>query len=229
MSRSLWPGIDPPTTRPRSGRAAPESTDRANVPYLFSVRNMFFSSPRVLAPFHGDWPLLKWKVAPFENEGVRFSRKLAHCSFRTIISQNFEGIIVAINFVPERGRILICNFDMARVAPENAKKRRVAVLSPRSYNERHGANPGRCVVVPFSVTKPPVLRLSDVRFLAGPYKALTEDTWATCDSVMAVSHARLDRVYIGHAKYSEEVLSEADLKKIEAGLRHAFGCPLPGD
>jgi len=31
--------------------AAPESTEEANVPYLFSVRNMFFSGKRV-------WPVL---------------------------------------------------------------------------------------------------------------------------------------------------------------------------
>lgn len=136
---------------------------------------------------------------------------------------------MAINFVPERGRILICDFDMAKIHPENAKQRRVVVMSPRSYNERHGSGPGRCVVVPFSVTGPIVTRPSDIFFKVGPYKALTKDTWANCDSVMAVSHARLDRVYIGHGKHSEELLSAADFKRLEAGLRHALGCPLQGD
>src|SRR5262245_61262950 len=40
MSRSLWRGFDPPTTRP-----LPRSRNRlkeSNVHYLFSVRNMFF-------------------------------------------------------------------------------------------------------------------------------------------------------------------------------------------
>jgi uncharacterized protein YifN (PemK superfamily) len=134
-----------------------------------------------------------------------------------------------INFVPERGRILICDFDMARVHPENSKKRRVAVMSPRSYNARHGAGPGRCIVVPFSVTEPVVLRPSDIHFPAGVYQALTRDTWANCDAVMAVSHDRLDRVYIGRGQHSAERLTVADLKRLEAGLRHAFGFPLPGD
>lgn len=136
---------------------------------------------------------------------------------------------MAINFVPERGRILICDFDMARVHPENSKVRRVAVVSPRSYNQRHGAGAGRCVVVPFAVTKPSILKPSDVFFPTGSYLALTKDTWANCDSLMAVSHARLDRVYIGHGKHSEELLTDVDLKRLEAAIRHALGCPLPGD
>jgi uncharacterized protein YifN (PemK superfamily) len=134
-----------------------------------------------------------------------------------------------INFVPERGRILVCNFDLARVHPENKKIRRVAVMSPRSYNERHGSGPGRCIVVPFSVTQPPVLRPSDIFFATGPYEALSRDTWATCDSVMAVSHARLDRVRIPFGTWSQEVLSADDLKRLESGLRHALGSPLDTD
>jgi uncharacterized protein YifN (PemK superfamily) len=136
---------------------------------------------------------------------------------------------VPVNFVPERGRILICDFDMARIHPENSKVRRAVVMSPRSYNARHGNGPGRCVVVPFSVTQPKVIQPSDIFFAAGTYGALTKDTWANCDSVMAVSHARLDRVYIGHGSHSEELLSVDDLKRLEAGLRHALGCPLLGD
>ena len=37
-----------------------------------------------------------------------------------------------IPFVPQRGQILMCDFDMAGVVPpEMRKKRRVAVISPR--------------------------------------------------------------------------------------------------
>ncbi|HEX5231450.1 MAG TPA: type II toxin-antitoxin system PemK/MazF family toxin [Bradyrhizobium sp.] len=130
---------------------------------------------------------------------------------------------MAINFVPERGRILICDFDMARVHPENAKRRRIAVISPRSYNERHGSQPGRCIVIPFSATKPPVLKPSDVFFPSGPYQSLTRDTWASCDAVMAVSHSRLDRVRIAGGKFSEEILSAIHIQSLEEGLRHALG------
>lgn len=134
-----------------------------------------------------------------------------------------------INFVPERGRLLICDFDRARVHPENSKLRRVVVLSPRSYNERHGAGPGRCIVVPFSASQPVTQRLSDVFFAFGRYRALSKDTWANCGSVATVSHARLDRVYIGHGRYSDELLSADDCRRIEIGLRHALGFQHPSD
>ncbi|MCW6510963.1 type II toxin-antitoxin system PemK/MazF family toxin [Lichenifustis flavocetrariae] len=62
-----------------------------------------------------------------------------------------------ISFVPQRGQILMCDFDMAGVVPpEMRKKRRVVVISPRSHNRRHGAKPGRCIVAPFSASEPPM-------------------------------------------------------------------------
>lgn len=134
-----------------------------------------------------------------------------------------------INFVPERGRLLICDFDRARVPPENSKIRRVVVLSPRSYNERHGAGSGRCIVIPFSTTRPVILRPSDVFFASGQYRALSKDTWANCGSVATVSHARLDRVYVGHGSYSDELLADADCRRIEIGLCHAVGLAVAGN
>ncbi|WP_298952244.1 type II toxin-antitoxin system PemK/MazF family toxin [uncultured Methylobacterium sp.] len=127
-----------------------------------------------------------------------------------------------ITFVPQRGQILICDFDMARVPPEMRKVRRVVVVSPRSYNARHGQGPGRCLVVPFSASMPPVVRPSDVPFAAGVYRSLTVPTWAICSSVAALSHARLDRVAAGRSHLSES-LSPQDLARVEDGLRHALG------
>ena len=132
---------------------------------------------------------------------------------------------MAINFVPERGRILICDYDMARVSPEIDKVRRAVIVSPRSYNHRHGAGPGRCLVVPFSATAPHNATPADVVFPAGKYETLTVPTWAVCSSVMSASHSRLTRVFIGHGNYSEEVLSAEDLARIDAGLKHALGFP----
>jgi uncharacterized protein YifN (PemK superfamily) len=111
---------------------------------------------------------------------------------------------------------------MAHVPPEMRKKRRVVVLSPRSYNARHGVGPGRCVVVPFTATPPKPLRPSQVPFPAGHYKSLTVDTWAICDAVMTVSHNRLDRVASG-SYFLSEAVSSADMARIEEGLRHALG------
>jgi uncharacterized protein YifN (PemK superfamily) len=135
---------------------------------------------------------------------------------------------MTINFVPERGRILMCNYDMARVPPEMEKVRRVVVISPRSYNERHGHRPGRCIVVPLSATNPGWrLTPADVAFDAVSYECLTLDTWAICSAVMSVSHDRLDRVPVRRPhmapRFSAELLKPADMTRIEKGLRHALG------
>ena len=88
---------------------------------------------------------------------------------------------MAINFVPERGRILMCDYARARVPPEMDKIRRCVVISPRSYNARHGQNPGRCLVVPFSGTDPGRHTTpADVPFDGETYECLTVDTWAIC-------------------------------------------------
>lgn len=127
-----------------------------------------------------------------------------------------------ISFVPQRGQILICDFNMAYVPPEMRKKRRAVVVSPRSYNARHGQGPGRCVVVPFSATPPKYPKPSQVPFPVGRYQSLTVDTWAYCDAVMTVSHDRLDRVALG-SRFLSEAISSADMARIEEGLRHAVG------
>ena len=122
-----------------------------------------------------------------------------------------------ITFVPRRGIMLVCNFDMGRVAPEMTKKRRVLVVSPRSYNRGH-----RCVVVPFSATKPHTVQAPHVFFAAHSYKVLTKDVWAICECLTSVSCDRLDRVLHGGGYIAEEI-SAADLARVEAGMRHALG------
>ena len=128
-----------------------------------------------------------------------------------------------ITFVPQRGQVLICDYDMAGVVPpEMRKKRRVVVVSPRSRNHRHGQGPGRCIVVPFSASMPAVVTNAEVPFAGNIYRSLTVPTWAICSAVESVSHARLDRVAVGTAFLSEE-LSDDDMARINAGLRHALG------
>jgi uncharacterized protein YifN (PemK superfamily) len=133
--------------------------------------------------------------------------------------------LMAITFDPERGRILMCNYDMARVPPEMDKLRRVVVISPKSHNHRHGASAGRCVVVTFSATDPDrFLTPAEVPFPANRYRCLTVPTWAICSAVMSVSHDRLDRHFISKAYgYSTERLTPVDMLRIENGLRHALG------
>lgn len=129
---------------------------------------------------------------------------------------------MTIPFVPIRGHILMCDFEFGRIEPSLGKERRAVVISPRSYNHRHGLGPGRCVVVPFSATAPTELKPAHVPFDAQTYQSLTEYTWALCDCVRSVSHARLNRIRAGGQNLNE-IMSQADLERIELGLRHALG------
>lgn len=131
-----------------------------------------------------------------------------------------------ITFTPARGAILMCDFDLACIAPEMRKKRRVVVMSPRAMNGRHGNKPGKCVVVPLSATKPTILRPSHIQILKGTYDTVTVDVWAICEAIDHVSHTRLDRVAVG-SKFIAGQVSEEDMVRIEAGIRYATGMPNP--
>jgi uncharacterized protein YifN (PemK superfamily) len=127
-----------------------------------------------------------------------------------------------IPFVPPRARILICDFDLARIHPEMTKQRRVVVVSPRSYNRRHGAGPGRCLVIPFSTTSPPEITPAHVPFAADKYACLSEPTWALCDVISSMSHMRLDNVQISGINQMESIDAE-DMDRIAEGIKHALG------
>jgi uncharacterized protein YifN (PemK superfamily) len=129
---------------------------------------------------------------------------------------------MAITFIPERGRILMCDYDLAGVPPEMEKARRVVVISPTKLNHRHAGGPGLAVVVPLSATPPTRARPYDVFFPAGVYQSLAVDTWARCATISHVSHSRLERVWSRQA-YIGEIISAADMRRLEAGLLLALG------
>jgi uncharacterized protein YifN (PemK superfamily) len=142
--------------------------------------------------------------------------------------------MMKIKFTPLRGHILMCDYDMANIPPEMDKVRRCVVISPRSYNGPHGKGAGRILVIPFSMTPAEKPNPSDVFFKVGPYKSLTEDVWGVCSAIMSVSHSRLDRVKVyPHALtrrppyFVTELVSSADMARIEDGLRHATGTVVP--
>jgi uncharacterized protein YifN (PemK superfamily) len=127
-----------------------------------------------------------------------------------------------IAFVPQRRQILLCDFEYGRIKPSLGKVRRALVVSPRSYNHRHGFGPGRCLVVPFTATGPAEIRPAHVEFPSGKYVCLSEPTWALCDCLRSVSHARLDRVNVG-GEYQNEMISNEDMARVETGILHAVG------
>lgn len=143
---------------------------------------------------------------------------------------------MSIPFTPRRGGILMCEFgpdplDAATfplrkppvsVAPEMWKPRRVIVISDDRLNHKHGAGPGLCSVVPCSATEPMSVGPWDVPFAERSYRSFTKPVWASCASVIRVSHARLDRVLAGRT-YCNEFLSGSDMARLEIGMRAAFG------
>lgn len=101
------------------------------------------------------------------------------------------------------------------------KERRVVIISPRSYNRRHGWGPGRCLVIPFSATPPPDVTPAHVPFADNVYRCLTEPTWALCDVISSVSHDRLNNVQVAGVNQMEDI-SAPDLERIAVGIRHAL-------
>ena len=132
---------------------------------------------------------------------------------------------MAITFTPDRGSILMCDFDQASLPPEMSKIRRVVVASPTARNHRHGAGPGLALVVPLSATVPSSPEPCDVFLPAGIYRSVTQPVWAKCGAVTLVSHSRLDRVRIyraGKPAYIVEHLFTEDMQRIESGLKYAL-------
>lgn len=127
-----------------------------------------------------------------------------------------------INFRPQRGTILICDFNTGFQPPEMVKERPVVVVSPR---RRTG--PGLCTVVPLSSTEPKPLEPYHHLLSTGAYPPARGPVWAKCDMMATVSCARLDRVKIrtpyGKREYAVFFMPPDDLEAIDACLRIALG------
>lgn len=127
---------------------------------------------------------------------------------------------MAITFIPKRGSVLMCDFDMAFVPPEMVKYRQVVVLSVQGLNHRHGIAPGLCTVVPFSIVAPSTPGFDDIYFAAGSYRSLKKESWAKCRMICTVSHERLGLV---RGLRRIEQLSSFDLGKIENAVSLVLG------
>lgn len=132
---------------------------------------------------------------------------------------------MAINYHPEQGTILACDFRGSE-SPEMTKKRPVVVVSPR-FRTRGDL----CTVVPLSTSEPrPVtpyhFRLRTAPPLPAPY--LEEYHWVKADMLCTVSFSRLfllspgkdDR---GTRIYDARLISEHDLRAIQAAVLHGIG------
>jgi len=130
-----------------------------------------------------------------------------------------------ITFAPNRGAILLCDFDLARVAPEMDKNRQVIVVSLTKLNHKHGLNPGACVVVPVSSQEPTTVGPEDVYLPVGKYWSFRQDSWARCKMVDTVSHSRLSLLLRDGRPRRSEFMDEGDMLRIVNGLRFALQIP----
>ena len=77
------------------------------------------------------------------------------------------------------------------------------------------------MVIPFSATQPIEIKPAHVPFPATKYACLTEPTWALCDVISCMSHARLDNVQIGGVNQLESI-DDQDMERIAVGMKHAL-------
>jgi len=132
---------------------------------------------------------------------------------------------MAIQFHPEQGTIVICDFK-GFVPPEMVKRRPAVIVSPRLRNR------GKlCAIVPLSTTPPKPIasyhyKLHVDPVLPKPYNANFH--WVKADMVYTVS---FDRLYLpfdgkdgsGKRNYDVRVIDKSDLIKIQQCLLHGLG------
>lgn len=102
---------------------------------------------------------------------------------------------------PAPGRVVMCDFRHLKV-PEMQKERRAIVISSRRQND-----PGRCTVVPVSMSPPRKDELCYVEFQPGAYPFFhkTNPVWAVCDHVYTVSLSRLWKINVNRVPKVPEI------------------------
>lgn len=135
---------------------------------------------------------------------------------------------MAINYHPEPGTILICDYH-GFIEPEMIKRRAVVVLSPR-LRGRHNL----CTVVPLSTTEPDTMmkyhhKLCFDTPLPAPYDS--EFKWVKGDMFSTVAFSRLflpiaGKDEAGKRIYDVRVLDKADFKKVQQCVLYAIGLGL---
>lgn len=132
---------------------------------------------------------------------------------------------MALQYYPNPGEILLCDYNTGFIEPEMTKRRPVVVISPRLRRRA-----GLVGVVPLSTTEPDPVEAHHCRLeLATPLPHPFDSPvmWAKCDMVATVAHARLDRFRAGRKDGSRVFLSGAlrddQLKAVKAAVLCGLG------
>ena len=130
-----------------------------------------------------------------------------------------------IQFHPEQGTIIICDFK-GFVVPEMVKRRPAVIISPRLRRRDR-----LCTVVPLSTTAPSPIASYHHKLhidppLPKPYNEKAH--WVKADMVYTVS---FDRLYLPHGGkdtngkriYDVRIIDKADIIKIQQCVLHGLG------
>jgi len=149
------------------------------------------------------------------------------CCTAYLATDEFHRCPMAIQFHPEQGTIVICDFA-GFIAPEMVKRRPAIIVSPRLRQRDR-----LCTVVPLSTTPPNAIapyhfKLHVVPVLPKPYDAAFH--WVKADMLYTVSFDRLSIPFdgkdaSGKRKYDVRVIAKADLLKIQHCMLCALGLP----
>lgn len=130
-----------------------------------------------------------------------------------------------LNFHPEPGTILVCDFN-GLVVPEMVKRRCVVVISPR-FRDRGEL----CTVVPLSTTDPPRVEPYHMRLrfdppLPRPYES--EYKWVKGDMLYTVRLGRLSLPFCGkdpsgNRIYHQRIVTPAELASIRECVAAGLG------
>jgi uncharacterized protein YifN (PemK superfamily) len=125
---------------------------------------------------------------------------------------------IRIQHPPPAGRVVMCDFSFLR-KPEMQKVRRAIVVA------RSPHSPGRCVVVPVSMTASRIPHPQHYEFAprSYPFFHREEPVWATCDHVYTVALDRLWLVNIGRQPQPRASISADDLLAIRQLLGTFLG------
>lgn len=126
-----------------------------------------------------------------------------------------------LNFHPNPGTIVICDYSTGFVPPEMVKARPVVVLSPRRRT-------GQLVtVVPLSSTEPFPLEPWHVLLSPKAYPPARGPMWVKADMIATVALTRLDRVKVtapsGLRSYHTFQVDSACLMTIRAAVKVGLG------
>lgn len=166
---------------------------------------------------HFSWVRLKASLVR-AGLGAPKADALLHAIHPAIVTPQNSEVRVPVKYCPAPGRIVMCDFRFLS-KPEMQKERRAIVLS-----KRVDAEPGRCTVVPVSMSPARGDNSFYYEFAPGLYQCFhkSNPVWAVCDHIYTVSLARMWKVNVQH-RPCMPALSEEDLKAIRTLVGTALG------